>query len=72
MLLNCISYQDDLFIGTLTVREHLTFQAKVRMDKDISYDKRMERVEVVMREVIETLNTESFVSLHVLWIDSLD
>ena len=43
--------QDDLFIGTLTVKEHLVFQAKVRMDSDIPFSKRMERVETVMVEV---------------------
>nr|CAD7598245.1 unnamed protein product [Timema genevievae] len=34
--------QDDLFIGTLTVREHLVFQALVRMDRHIPYKQRME------------------------------
>ncbi|XP_023332555.1 protein white [Eurytemora carolleeae] len=43
--------QDDLFFGTLTVQEHLTFQAMVRMDKEIPMWKRMERVEEVMKEV---------------------
>ncbi|XP_015370315.1 PREDICTED: protein white-like [Diuraphis noxia] len=37
--------QNDLFIGTLTVREHLIFQAMVRMDRHIPYEKRMARVE---------------------------
>lgn len=40
--------QDDLFVGTLTVSEHLTFQAMVRMDKEIPMKKRMERVEEVL------------------------
>ena len=44
--------QDDLFIGTLTVKEHLVFQAKVRMDRDIPFKQRMERVETVMMEVV--------------------
>ena len=43
--------QDDLFIGSLTVKEHLTFQALVRMDKDIPYKERMKRVETVAKEV---------------------
>lgn len=43
--------QDDLFIGTLTVREHLIFQALVRMDRHISYSQRMIRVEQVISEV---------------------
>jgi len=43
--------QDDLFIGTLTVREHLTFQALVRMDKNIPYEERMKRVNEVVAEM---------------------
>nr|CAD7410475.1 unnamed protein product [Timema cristinae] len=44
--------QDDLFIGTLTVREHLVFQALVRMDRHIPYKQRMIRVEQVITEVL--------------------
>uniref|UniRef100_A0ABM0MXH1 ABC transporter G family member 3-like n=1 Tax=Saccoglossus kowalevskii TaxID=10224 RepID=A0ABM0MXH1_SACKO len=43
--------QNDLFFSLLTVREHLQFQALVRMDKFISKEKRMERVEEVMEEL---------------------
>ncbi|CAH0395501.1 unnamed protein product [Bemisia tabaci] len=43
--------QDDLFIGTLTVREHLVFQALVRMDPQIPYSQRMIRVEEVIKEL---------------------
>ncbi|XP_050540574.1 protein white [Daktulosphaira vitifoliae] len=43
--------QHDLFIGTLTVREHLTFQALVRMDRHIPHHKRMARVEEVIQEL---------------------
>eukprot|EP00092_Neocalanus_flemingeri_P039888 GFUD01043444.1.p1 GENE.GFUD01043444.1~~GFUD01043444.1.p1 ORF type:complete len:655 (-),score=143.96 GFUD01043444.1:27-1697(-) len=43
--------QDDLFIGTLTVKEHLTFQALVRMDSDIPYSQRMKRVDAVIQEL---------------------
>ncbi|XP_071442996.1 protein white [Hetaerina americana] len=46
--------QDDLFIGTLTVREHLVFQALVRMDKGIPYKHRMQRVEEVISELALT------------------
>lgn len=45
--------QDDLFIGTLTVREHLLFQARVRMDTNIPYHQRIQRVNEVISEVIE-------------------
>ena len=40
--------QNDMFLGSLTVREHLTFQACVRMDRNITYKQRMERVETVV------------------------
>nr|XP_023024858.1 protein white-like [Leptinotarsa decemlineata] len=43
--------QDDLFIACMTVREQLIFQALVRMDKSISYEQRVERVEEVLSEV---------------------
>ncbi|XP_015906784.1 protein white isoform X2 [Parasteatoda tepidariorum] len=43
--------QDDLFIGTLTVREHLVFQALLRMDKQKSYAARMQRVDEVIVEL---------------------
>ena len=43
--------QEDLFIGTLTVREHLVFQAMVRMHQHIPYEQRMQRVEEVIIEV---------------------
>ena len=41
--------QDDLFIGTLTVREHLEFQALVRMEKTFTAKQRKERVDGVIR-----------------------
>lgn len=44
--------QEDLFIGTLTVKEHLVFQALVRMHKHIPYKTRMDRVNEVILEVI--------------------
>lgn len=43
--------QEDLFIGTLTVREHLIFQALVRMHRHLTYRQRMDRVEEVIQEV---------------------
>lgn len=44
--------QEDLFIGTLTVKEHLVFQALVRMHAHIPYKTRMDRVEEVIVEVL--------------------
>ncbi|RZB41074.1 scarlet, partial [Asbolus verrucosus] len=46
--------QDDMFIDNLTVKEHLIFQALVRMDREISYKERMQRVEEVMLELALT------------------
>ncbi|KAJ8686388.1 hypothetical protein QAD02_022182 [Eretmocerus hayati] len=46
--------QDDLFIGTLTVKEHLLFQAMVRMDRDIPYNQRIRRVNEVISELALT------------------
>jgi ABC-type branched-subunit amino acid transport system ATPase component len=43
--------QDDLFIGYLTVKEHLLFQAMLRMSKKTNKKERMARVYEVMREV---------------------
>lgn len=43
--------QDDLFIGTLTVTEHLMFQAMVRMDRRIPRDQRIKRVNEIIEEV---------------------
>ncbi|KAK5645429.1 hypothetical protein RI129_006729 [Pyrocoelia pectoralis] len=43
--------QEDLFIGTLTVKEHLIFQALLRMDKHVSYQHRMDRVQEVITEL---------------------
>ncbi|KAJ8722907.1 hypothetical protein PYW07_004087 [Mythimna separata] len=46
--------QQDLFIGTLTVKEHLIFQAMVRMDRHIPYAQRMRRVQEVITELALT------------------
>ena len=43
--------QIDLFIATLTVREHLVFQAMVRMDQSISDEDKADRINEVMREL---------------------
>ncbi|XP_067649104.1 protein white-like [Haliotis asinina] len=43
--------QDELFIGTLTVREHLTFRAMLRMDQTLSKSARLQRVEEVLLEL---------------------
>ncbi|CAG7696963.1 unnamed protein product [Allacma fusca] len=43
--------QDDLFIGTLTVREHLIFQARLRMDRHFSFTDRVKRVDEVINDL---------------------
>ncbi|XP_078612477.1 protein white-like [Branchiostoma floridae x Branchiostoma japonicum] len=43
--------QNDLFVGILTVREHLIFQASLRMDKHITRENRMELVDEVINEM---------------------
>lgn len=44
--------QDDLFVGALTVKEHLMFQAAVRMDRQIPCNQRIKRVNEVIDEVV--------------------
>ena len=43
--------QEDIFMGTLTVREHLIFQAMVRMDHSLKYKDRLARVKEVMADL---------------------
>ena len=43
--------QDDLFVGCMTVRENLIFQAMLRMDKKYTNKERCQRVEDVMQDV---------------------
>ncbi|XP_023247587.1 protein white-like [Copidosoma floridanum] len=43
--------QDDKFIGTLTVKEHLIFQSQVRMDRTIPHYQRIRRVNEVISEL---------------------
>jgi ABC-type multidrug transport system ATPase subunit len=43
--------QDDLFIGSLTVKEHLIFQSMLRMDTKFRKSERLDRVEQVMIDV---------------------
>lgn len=43
--------QDDLFIATMTVKEHLTFRALLRMDKSVDKARRLRRVGEVINEL---------------------
>ncbi|XP_037932440.1 protein white-like [Teleopsis dalmanni] len=43
--------QDDLFIGSLTAREHLIFHAMVRMPGTLTYRQKVERVDQVIQDL---------------------
>nr|UOU03362.1 ATP-binding cassette subfamily G-like 11-2 [Brachionus rubens] len=43
--------QDDLYFGTLKVKEHLLFQAMLRMDKNSPHDLRVKRIEEILNEL---------------------
>merc|ERR1712025_1007609 len=43
--------QDDVFFGSLTVGEHLMFQAQLRIEPHINQKIRQERVEEVMEDL---------------------
>ncbi|WAQ93831.1 WHITE-like protein [Mya arenaria] len=43
--------QDDLFIATMTVKEHLTFRGLLRMENEVSRSRRLERVQEVIKEL---------------------
>ena len=44
--------QDDIFIGTIKVKEHLRFQAMLKLGKSYTTEEKNERVEEVLRDVI--------------------
>ena len=46
--------QEDLFIPTLTVREHLAFTARVKMSRKLSYAAKMKRVDEAIHDVSHT------------------
>lgn len=43
--------QNDLFIGTMTVREHLNFMVKLRMGRNYSTEEQNYRVETVIKDL---------------------
>lgn len=53
--------QDDLFIGTMTVREHLVFRAMLKMDGHVSKADKLQRVENVMQELGLTKCADTFI-----------
>lgn len=44
-------HQDDLFVGSLTVKEHLTFMTRLRMDRHSSHKQRQERVMDLVKDL---------------------
>ncbi|KAJ6645413.1 Protein white [Pseudolycoriella hygida] len=52
--------QQDLFIGSLTAREHLIFQAMLRMPKTVPYHQKVKKVDEVITELslIKCKNTK--------------
>ncbi|XP_076032222.1 protein scarlet-like isoform X2 [Oratosquilla oratoria] len=44
-------HQDDLFVGSLTVKEHLTFMARLRMDRRSTGSERSARVHELLKEL---------------------
>ena len=47
--------QFDLFVGTLTVKEHLTFLANLRLGKTVPKAEREEKIEHLMKQVSRLL-----------------
>lgn len=43
--------QDDIYSGTLTVRENIMFSANLRLPVTISYEKRLEKVAFVLEKL---------------------
>ncbi|KAL3270059.1 hypothetical protein HHI36_009117 [Cryptolaemus montrouzieri] len=43
--------QDDLFVPCLSVKEHMIFQARLRMSSRYTYEEKMQRVEQVMAQL---------------------
>ncbi|KAL9966624.1 hypothetical protein ACROYT_G024727 [Oculina patagonica] len=55
--------QEDLFFGTLTVREHLSFQAALQMEKHTPEERRRERVKEVMVELGLNKCADTFIGI---------
>lgn len=55
--------QEDLFVGSLTVKEHLTFQAFLRMDKHVPDNQRIARVDEVILQLGLTKCADSYIGI---------
>jgi ABC-type multidrug transport system ATPase subunit len=52
--------QEDIFFGTLKVKEHLTFQAVTRMERWIPMEQKLQRVDQVLYEMgLKSVKTQS-------------
>ena len=62
--------QDDTFIGSLTVKEHLKFHAMLKLPRTQSYREKMSRVEEVLVEVSSSHlnNTSLDVEIHCIFL----
>uniref|UniRef100_T1K7T0 ABC transporter domain-containing protein n=1 Tax=Tetranychus urticae TaxID=32264 RepID=T1K7T0_TETUR len=62
---SCSAYvqQDDIFLANLTAREHLMYQAKLRMSPDTSQDAIIKRVEEVILELSLTKCADTIIGL---------
>lgn len=54
-------YQDDLFIGSLTVLEHLNFMAKLRLDRRVSSEERR----LIIKDLLERTGLASVSSTRI-------
>ena len=50
-ILLCITSQDDVVLGTLSVRENLSFSAALRLPRETTGQQRKERVDKVINEL---------------------
>ena len=55
--------QDDIVMGTLTVRENLAFSAALRLPNNLSSQERRDKVDDVIRELGLTLCADSKVNM---------
>ncbi|KAJ7318624.1 ATPase [Desmophyllum pertusum] len=63
MSMSAYIQQEDLFVGSLTVREHLIFQAFLRMDKNVPDNQRIERVQEVILQLGLTKCADTYIGI---------
>lgn len=55
--------QDDLFITTMTVREHLTFLAMLKMGIDYTREERLARVDQIITDVFISIKFINYLNI---------